>query len=364
MTGSMMRRLRRPRSGRRASRRELALFTRSLARLLAAGLPLADALRLAGSVPGGGFSGITDDLCAEVRAGQGLAGALQHIDQPGPPVFGAVYVALAGAAEAGGALEHTLNRLADYLERAEKLAQSVRSALVYPALLLGAAFLSLLVLLLFVAPRYEALFAGAGQQLPLLTRVVLGGAGVLRSTFWLIPLAALAGVYYWRRHAADPVFRAGWEARLLALPVTGALITKIALERSARTLAELIANGVALPDALLLTAETAGYVRFAEAWRTASARVREGAFMSQALAEQRIFPEMLIQLVRVGEESGGIDVMLSHLAGIYALDVEAHSARLIALLEPVLILLIGVVMAVVIIALISAIMSVNDLAVI
>lgn len=359
-----MRRWRRPHTPARASRRELALFTRSLSRLLAAGLPLADALRLAGGVPGGGFSSVTDDLCAEVRAGSGLAGALRKIDQPGPPVFGAVYVALAGAAEAGGALEHTLNRLADYLERAEKLAQSVRSALVYPALLLGAAFLSLLVLLVFVVPRYEALFTGMGQQLPWPARIVIGGAGVLRGGFWLILPAVLGGIYYWRRHAAVPAFRALWQARLLRLPVTGALVAKIALERSSRTLAELIANGVALPDALLLTAETAGYVQFAEAWRTASARVREGAFMSQALAEQQIFPEMLVQLVRVGEESGGADVMLGHLADIYAMDVEAHSARLIALLEPVLILLIGVVMAVVIIALISAIMSVNDLAVI
>lgn len=360
----MMDRLRQAPAARRASRRDLALFTRSLARLLQAGLPLADALRLAGNVPGARFSAITDDLCTEVRAGHGLASALQRIDPPGQPVFGAVYVALAGAAESGGTLEHTLNRLADYLERAERLAQSVRSALVYPALLLSAAFLSLIVLLVFVAPRYEALFTGAGQELPLLTRAVMSFAGGLRSFGWLIPVGVVAAVVYWRRRAADPAFRAGWETRLLRLPIAGDLIAKIALERSSRTLAELIANGVAIPDALRLAAETAGYIRYADALRAASGRVREGAGVAQALAEQEVFPDMLIQLALVGEQSGGIDAMLLHLADIYALDVEANSQRLIALLEPVLILLIGLVMAVVIVALISAIMSVNDLAVI
>lgn len=345
------------------TRGDLALFTRSLARLVGAGLPLADALRLAGSVPGGAFVSVADDLCGDIRSGKQLAAAMQAADTPQQTVFGAVYVSLVGAAEAGGALGRTLDRLADYLERTERLVQSVRSALVYPALLLGAAFISLIVLLVFVVPRYEALFDGLGQELPLLTRIVIGGAGFLRDTGWLILAVVLAGGYYLRKRLREPDFQAAAQARLLRLPVVGLILAKITLERAARTLAELIANGVTLPEALMLAAESAGSQPFAEALRASAGRVREGMGLSQALALHSLFPEMLIQLVKVGEESGSLDSMLTHLADIYALDVEAQARRLIALLEPVLILLIGLVMAVVIVGLISAIMSVNDLVV-
>ncbi len=347
----------------KVARRDLALFTRSLARLLQAGLPLADAVRLAAAVPGGPLAALSDDLCTEIRSGAGLALALERHDPAQQAVFGPVYRALVGAAEAGGVLGQSLDRLADYTGRAEQLSQSVRSALVYPALLLGAALVSLVVLLIFVVPRFEALFAGLGHDVPVLTRMIIGFAGLLRNYGWLLLAAGAGGVIYWRYKAQDPGFSRAMEARLLRLPQLGPIRMKIILERVGRSMSELLLNGVSLPDALTLCAAVAGNHLYRDGLLRAGNQVREGQSLSGALAQQDLFPELMLQLVRVGEESSALAPMLAHLADIYAMEVEAIAKRLIALLEPVLVLLIGGVMAVVIFGLIGAISGVNDLVV-
>ncbi|MSP42494.1 MAG: hypothetical protein EXR08_03890 [Alphaproteobacteria bacterium] len=343
------------------TRRDLALFTRSLARLMEAGLPLAEAVRLAADVPGGPLAELSGDLCAEIRAGAGLSAALARHDPPTKPVFGPVYRALTGAAEAGGTLAQSLNRLADYTERAEQLVQSVRSGLIYPALLLGAALVSLLILLLFVVPRFESLFAGLGQDVPFLTRMIIGGAGLLRNYGWLLLVSGAAGIFYLRRRMRDTHFRRTLQARFLTLPLFGPVLTKIILERMARSLAELLTNGVGLPEALTLSASVGGDNPYQKGLMRTAERVREGRPLSDALADQGLFPELMLQLVRVGEHGSALAPMLGHLADIYAMDVEANAKRLIALLEPLMVLLIGGVMGIVIIAMIGAISSVNDL---
>ncbi len=343
------------------TRRDLALFTRSLARLLDAGLPLADAVRLAADVPGGPLAALSDDLCTEIRAGANLSIALARCDPQRPPVFGPVYRALVGAAEAGGALADSLNRLADYTERADQLAQSVRSALIYPALLLGAALLSLLILLVFVVPRFESLFAGLGQDVPFLTRVIIGGAALLRGYGWLLLAGFAASILYLRQRLSDAAFRRRMQAHLLRLPQAGPVMMKIILERMARSLSELLMNGVALPEALALSAGVAGDNLYQEGLLRTGELVREGQPLTDALAQQDLFPELMLQLVKVGEQSSALAPMLAHLADIYAMDVDASAKRLIALLEPVLVLLIGAVMGFVIIGLIGAISGINDL---
>ncbi len=345
------------------TRRDLALFTRSLARLLQAGLPLADAVRLAAAVPGGHLSALSDDLCTEIRAGESLALALERHDPAGRPIFGPVYRALVSAAEAGGVLGRSLDRLADYTERAEQLSQSVRSALVYPALLLGAALVSLVVLLVFVVPRFESLFAGLGHDVPFLTHMIIRGAGLLRSYGWLLLAAGVAAIFYWRHKAQDAGFRMAMEARLMRLPQLGPILMKIILERVARSFSELLLNGVSLPEALTLSAAVAGNHLFRDGLLRAGELVREGQSLSDALARNDLFPELMLQLVRVGEQSSALAQMLAHLADIYAMEVEAISKRLIALLEPVLVLLIGGVMGMVIVGLIGAISGINDLVV-
>ncbi len=345
------------------TRRDLALFTRSLARLLQAGLPLADAVRLAAAVPGGHLSALSDDLCTEIRAGASLALALERCDSTRRPIFGPVYRALVSAAEAGGVLWQSLDRLADYTERAEQLSQSVRSALVYPALLLSASLLSLVVLVVFVVPRFESLFAGLGHDVPFMTRMIIGGAGLLRSYGWLLLAAGVAGIFYGRQKWQDASARAAMEARLLRLPLIGPIVMKIILERVVRSLSELLQNGVSLPDALTHSAAVAGNHLYRDGIQIAGQRVREGQSLSGALAQNALFPELMLQMIRVGEESSALAQILAHLADIYAMEVDAIAKRLLALLEPVLVLLIGGVMAVVIVGLIGAITGINDLVV-
>ncbi|MEQ1887644.1 MAG: type II secretion system F family protein [Alphaproteobacteria bacterium] len=347
----------------KVTRRDLALFTRSLARLLQAGLPLADAVRLAAAVPGGALSAMADDLCAEIRSGASLSLALGRHDPAHQPVFGPVFRALINAAEAGGVMGRSLDRLADYTERAEQLSQSVRSALVYPVLLLGAALVSLVVLLVVVVPRFEALFAGLGHDVPLLTSVIIGGAGLLRNYGWAPLAAGVAAIFYWRHRAHDPDFRAAIDARLVRMPQFGPVLVKIILERVARSLSELLQNGVSLPEALTLASAIAGNRLYGDGLLRAGGQVREGQSLSIALAQNDLFPELMLRLVRVGEESSALAEMLAHLADIYSMEVEAIARRLLALLEPVLVLLIGGVMAVIIIGLVGAITGINDLAV-
>lgn len=346
------------------ARRDLALFTRSLARLLLAGLPLADAVRLAAQAPGGALSLLADDLCTEIRSGVSLSLALQRHDSGPRPVFGAVYRGLVQAAEAGGVLGQSLGRLADYTDKSEQLSQSVRSALVYPALLLSATLISLIILVVFVTPRFEGLFAGLGQEIPLLTRMIIGGASLARSYGWILVLAGGACIIYVWRKWREPDFRADLDARLLRLPQAGDILRKIVLERVARGLSALIQNGVVLTEALVLSASIAGNRPFNDALMQAAEKVREGQSLFLALGQHKgLFSELMLQLVRIGEESSALDKMLAHFADITAMEVEARTGRLIALLEPMLVLLIGVVMAVVIIGLIGAITGINDLVV-
>ena len=345
----------------RITQRDLSLFTHSLARLLRAGLSLAEAVRLAAAVPGGAMMALAEELCAEIRAGAGLSAAMERCDTSQPPVFNTVYRAMTHAAEASGALPESLQRLADYTGKADQLSQSVRSALIYPALLLGAAFLSLLILIVVVIPRFEALFAGLEQDIPLVTRLIIGGASMLRSYGWLFLAAGLAGFFYWRRQMQTTGFRLAQDAFLLRLPQIGPIMGKIILERVARSLSELLGNGVTLPQALTLSSGIAENHLYRTALLRTAGRVREGESLYDALAESGVFPELMLQLVRVGEESSGLAAMLAHLADIFALDAEAAARRLITLLEPALVILIGVVMAVIIMGLMSAITGINDL---
>ena len=361
-------RVRRPALGRgqtdtKPSRQALALFARSLAMLLRAGLPMTESVHFAAEAAGDTFAPLSDALITEIRAGNGLSESLDAVDTAAQPVFDPAYRALIAAGEATGTLDQTLDRLADYLERAEKLATAIRTALIYPAFLLGATVISLLVLLLFVIPRYEILFSGMGTELPFITRLVIGLGDVMQMAAWLVPLLILFGWLYWRQNRHKLEFRIRRDRALLALPFIGPLVQKMVLERCVRILAELVTSKVDLPSALALAADAAGNRIIASDLNDAAARLREGQPLSAALGSSERFPDLFIQLAKVGEESGKLDGMLTHLADIYALDVEAATRRLVTMIEPALILLIGLLMGFIVIAMISAVITVNDLTV-
>jgi general secretion pathway protein F len=348
------------RSGaRRLSQKDVAIFTQDLATLLHAGLPLDRSLEV--------FMDLSEDprlehlaggVLEKVRGGAALSGALEA--QVG--VFSRFYLNMIRAGEAGGALEAVLQRLAEYLERAKELRDSVISALIYPAILVTLALVSVFVLLAFVVPQFEQLFEGAGRALPLPTQIVMGTADFLAAYWWALLLGVAAVVLYMRRQLNDPVKRYTWDARFLRLPLAGELIRKMEVARFARTLGTLLGNGVPLLGALSVVKETLSNRVLAEGVEVAAASLKEGQGMAEPLLATGLFPKLGMQMIKLGEETGRLDEMLMRAADTYDREVRLSIQRMLTLLEPVLIVGLGVVIAGIIMSILVAILSVNELA--
>ena len=347
----------RGRSGRTA-RGKLAIFTRELATLLRAGLPLDQALQTLESLDEKSEIGnMVRRLRARLQQGAAFSGALAEEGAP----FDRLYLNMVRAGEASGALETTLERLAEYLERAAALRATVISASIYPAILLALAAVSLVALLVFVIPQFTALLADAGQTLPLLSRIVFGASALLRGYGLWLAGAAAAGFWWWRRHAGDPRHTLQRDRRLLRLPLVGELILKLETARLARTLGTLLGSGVPILTAMQLAREVLGNRALALAAEQAGAALQRGGRLGQALAQSAVFPPLAVQLIQVGEETGRLDDMLLRLARMYEEDTRIATRRLLALLEPTLILGLGVMIALIVVATLLAVLSLNQL---
>lgn len=351
------------RLGRRQSRlsqKDIALFTHELLTLLQAGLPLDRALTvlLELTEQQGVLNALIGRVLEAVKGGAQLSDALEA--QTG--VFSRFYLNLIRAGEAGGALEQVLARLSEYLERSKELRETVSTAMIYPAILVTMAALSLLLLLTFVVPQFTEMFESAGKELPLPTQIVVGIAEGLRDYWWTLPLVAIGVASYARYQMADPGRRYVWDRRLLRLPMVGELIKKIEVANFSRTLATLLGNGVSLLTALIIVKETLGNRVVAEKIDLAAESLKQGGGLSAPLIEAGLFPTLAIQMVKLGEESGHLDEMLERVAVTYDKEIKISIQRLLALLEPVLIVGLGIMIAGIIISILMAILSVNDLA--
>lgn len=344
----------------RLSQKDIALFTHELLTLLQAGLPLDRALTVLAELTEGqaALNAMIGRVLESVKGGAQLSDALEA--QTG--VFSRFYLNLIRAGEAGGALEQVLARLADYLERSKELRETVTSALIYPAILVTMAVLSLLLLLTFVVPQFTEMFESAGKELPLPTQIVVGIAGGLRDYWWALPLLAIGVASYVRFQMADPDRRYVWDRRLLRLPLVGDLIKKIEVANFSRTLATLLGNGVSLLTALTIVKETLGNRVVSEKIDLAVESLKQGGGLSAPLVEAGLFPTLAVQMVKLGEESGHLDEMLERIAMTYDKEIKIAIQRLLALLEPVLIVGLGIMIAGIIISILMAILSVNDLA--
>lgn len=344
---------------RRVNQGAVAVFTREMHTLLEAGLPADRALQLIAEISTNpALAAVVTRLRARVRGGAALSEAMAEEGE----VFGPFYRAMVRAGEAGGALDVTMDSLAGYLERTGRLATSVRSALIYPAILIAAAVVSVLILMTLVVPQFELLFRETAGEIPWITGLVLGASRLVRGYGWILVLAGLAAWlglrWRWRRPAA----RAGRDRAVLRLPVVGHLLARIEVERLARSLATLLANGVALPGALELAGAAASNRVIADAVAAAAERVKQGERLADVLEAAGGFPPLAVQFIRVGEESGRLESMLLKLADAYAQEVEVTLQRLLALLEPALILFIGVFVAGIVLSLFAAIFGINALA--
>jgi len=339
--------------------RDVFDFTQQLATLVEAGLPLERALVILGDVAASRrLRQIVQDVTQSVRAGSTLADALAR-HQPRP--FSRLYVNTVRAGERGGVLELALRRLAEHLEAARELREAIVSALIYPALLVVVGAGAVIFLLTFVLPRFAVILADLGQTLPLPTRLVLGASEVLVAYWWAIAAAVLAVAVAWQTVARSDAGRLRLDAGILALPVAGEVLRKVEVGRAIRTLGTLLSSGVPLLGALDVTREGAGNLVVANALAAVHGGVKRGEGLARPMADTGAFPPLVVHMVRVGEETGRLDDMLGRVAGTYEREVRVAVRRLVATLEPAIIVVLGLVVLAIVLAILLAILSVNEL---
>jgi general secretion pathway protein F len=340
---------------------DITALTRELATLLHAGIPLDAALRiLERHAPAGSrLKTILKRIHEDVRAGKSLSGALAAL----PDAFDSFYSSLVRAGEASGSLAVVMARLATHREQTEAFRATIVSALTYPAILLCVAFLSLFVLLTFVIPRFIPLFADAGETLPLLTEVVFGTAQALESYWWILVLAVIAAKLAADRWLETPANRVQLDAWLLRAPLIGEVLSHSEAVRFARTLETLLRNGLPLLAALGLVKDVQRNRIVRSMVEHAMDSIRSGGRLAKVLEREGVLPELAVELVMVGEESGQLEEMLERTAETFEMRVQQKIKRMLTLLEPVLILGLGAMIAVVIVSILTAMLSLNELVV-
>lgn len=346
-------------SKRRAlSQKTIMLLTQQLSSLLNAGMPLDRALTILNSVIDDKQSKeLLDRVQEKVRGGSTLADALEA-----QGAFSRFYLNMIRAGETGGALEVVLKRLTEFLERSQALRETVTSALIYPLILLSVSALSVIILLTFVVPQFQRLFADAGKALPLATQIVIAVGDGFRYYWWVGVIVILLLVAAMRQQLHQPESRMRWDRWFLRLPLLGDLIAKVETARLSRTLGTLLGNGVSLLNALTIVRETLSNRVLADALGEVAEHVKSGRGLADPLLESGNFPKLAVQMVRVGEETGQLQEMLLQVANTYDVEVQTAIKRMLTLLEPAMILGLGVIIAGIIMSILIAILSLNDLA--
>jgi type IV pilus assembly protein PilC len=333
--------------GKKVKQRSIAIFTRQLATMIDAGLPLVQSLEILSSQQDHKvFKNILRQIREDVEGGSTFAGALKKH----PGTFNDLYTNLVVAGEEGGILDNILTRLANYIEKAEALKKKVKSALVYPSVIVGVAVIVVMILMIFVIPVFETMFKSAGQQLPLPTLIVVAISKFFRKYVFIVIPALILLFYLFRRYHRTENGKAVLDALLLKLPVFGELFRKIAVARFSRTLGTLVSSGVPILDGLNIVSKTAGNKKIETAILSARASIREGETIAEPLNRSNIFPPMVIQMISVGESTGALDSMLSKIAEFYEDEVDVAVGNLTSMLEPFLMIFLGVVIGGVVIA--------------
>lgn len=324
----------------RVKTRDMVVFTRQFSTMINAGLPLVQALDiLAKQTENKALAAVTREVVFDVESGHTVADALaKH-----PNAFSELYVNMVAAGEAGGILDTILMRLATFLEKSDALARKVKGAMIYPGVILSVAVIAVAVLLTFVIPVFREMFASVGLALPFPTRLVIGLSDFLRSYWYAIAAVIIGGIWLLRRYYRTSSGRLAIDSMLLKFPVLGDVLRKSAVSRFSRTLGTLISSGVAILDGLEITAKTAGNRVIQDAIMASRASIAGGDTIAGPLQKSNVFPPMVISMIAVGEQTGGLDEMLTKIADFYDEEVDAAVSGLLALLEPVMIVFLGVV---------------------
>src|SRR4051812_19636076 len=320
------------------SQKDLVIFTRQFATMIDAGLPLVQCLDILSSqLDNMKFREVLVKVKTKVESGSTLADALgDH-----PKVFDTLYVQLVAAGEIGGILDTILNRLAQYIEKNEKLKSKVKSAMVYPSVVLVVAVGVTVVLLLFVTPTFEKMFKDFGGAMPMPTQIVIDLSKWLQRNIGYMIFTIIAMVIAFRAWVQWPKGRVQWDSFVIRTPIFGPLVRKVAVARFTRTLGTMISSGVPILDALEVVAKTAGNAVVEKAIRYTKEKISEGKTIVQPLAETKVFPSMVVQMIGVGEATGAMDQMLNKIADFYDDEVDAAVAALTSLIEPVMMVFLG-----------------------
>jgi len=320
------------------TRKELVIFTRQFSTMIDAGLPLVQGLEiLAAQNENPQFKQVLREVKEKVESGSTFADALRDH----PKVFDDLYVQLVQAGEVGGILDTILQRLAVYIEKAEALKRKVKGAMVYPSIVLVVALGVVTVLLLFVTPVFKDMFEAAGGDLPGPTQLIVDLSEWLRANILYLVAGIVAVVVAFRVFARTKFGRRVIDAGLLKAPIFGDLLRKVAVARFSRTLGTMLSSGVPILDAMNVTAKTAGNVVLEEAIFKVRGKISEGRTIVQPLAEVGVFPQMVVEMIGVGEATGAMDAMLSKIADFYDEEVDSAVSALTSMIEPILIVFMG-----------------------
>ena len=320
--------------------RDIVILTRQFSTMINAGLPLVQTMTiLAEQSENKVLSEIMRKVVFDVESGNTVADALgKH-----PQAFSGLYVNMVAAGEAGGILDTILMRLATFMEKNDALIRKVKGAMIYPSVIMSVAVIAVTVLLIFVIPVFENLFSSAGLALPLPTRIVMGASRFLKG-YWYVVLGSVAtAVFLFRKYNATPDGKLNVDRFMLKVPVLGDVLRKSAVSRFTRTLGTLISSGVSILEGLEITAKTAGNRVIQDAIMDSRASIAGGDTIAQPLQKSKVFPPMVISMIAVGEQTGGLDEMLSKIADFYDEEVDAAVSNLLSLLEPIMIVFLGVV---------------------
>ena len=322
------------------STRDIVIFTRQFATMINAGLPLVQSLDiLAKQTENPALADVTRQVVYDVESGHTLADAFSKH----PKAFTDLYVNMVAAGEAGGILDTILLRLATFLEKNDALVRKVKGAMVYPGVIFTVAGVAVAVLLIFVIPTFQAMFASVNLELPLPTRIVIGASQLLINYWWVIVAVIGLAVFGIRKYYATDDGKKRIDQMLLNAPVLGDLLRKSAVSRFTRTLGTLISSGVSILDGLEITAKTAGNRVIHDAVMASRQSIAGGETIAAPLERSKVFPPMVISMIAVGEQTGGLDEMLSKIADFYDDEVDVAVSALLSLMEPIMIVVLGVI---------------------
>jgi type IV pilus assembly protein PilC len=333
--------------GKGVKTRDIVVFTRQFATMINAGLPLVQSLDiLANQTENEKLRKTIKDVLGDVESGNTLADSLDRH----PDVFTKLFVNMVAAGEAGGILDTILLRLATFLEKTDSLIRKIKGAMIYPVVIFSVAGIAVVVLLIWVIPTFQDMFAASGVPLPLPTRVVIAASETMQSYWWAFAGALVGAGFALRAYYKTDQGELAIDRLILAMPILGNVQRKAAVARFTRTLGTLVASGVSILEGLEITAKTAGNRVIHDAVMGSRASIAGGETISGPLGESGVFPPMVVQMVNVGEQTGGLDEMLNKIADFYDDEVDAAVSALLAALEPLMIVVLGVVVGGMIVA--------------